>query len=34
MTQCDKILKFMKDNNGITPRDAMWFSCYVDGDNT
>lgn len=34
MTQCDKILKFMKDNNGITPRDAMWFGCYVDGDNT
>lgn len=28
MTQCDKILKFMKDNNGITPRDAMCFGCY------
>ena len=28
MTQCDKIVEFMKKNDGITQKDAITFGCY------
>lgn len=28
MNQTEKILQYMKDNGGITQREAIWLGCY------